>query len=64
MFGNPKWMHCLIFKVIAPSHRKRTLQPVVESGGQDKNRVYKHAIEEGTFTTVIVYVDGPLHREA
>ena len=57
------------FKVIdtdAPSYSNRTPESVLESGAQDKKRMYKQAVEDrrGTFTPFVTSVDGLLHREA
>ena len=57
------------FKVIdtdAPSYSNRSPESVLESGAQDKKRIYKKAVEDrrGTFTRFVTSVDGFLHREA
>ena len=45
---------------------KHTPESVLESGAQDKKRMYKQAVEDrrGTFTPFVTSVDGLLHREA
>ncbi|KAL5515681.1 hypothetical protein EMCRGX_G000882 [Ephydatia muelleri] len=41
-------------------------ESVLESGAQDKKRIYKQAVKDrrGTFTPFVTSVDGLLHREA
>ena len=57
------------FKVIdtdAPSYSNRSPESVLESGAQEKKRIYRQAVEDrrGTFTPFVISVDGLLHREA
>ena len=57
------------FKVIdtdAPSYSNHSPESILESGAQDKKRIYKQAVEvrRGTFTPFVTSVDGLLHREA
>ena len=57
------------FKVIdtdAPSYSNRSPVAVLESGAQDKKRIYKQAVEDcrGSFTPFVTSVDRLLHREA
>ena len=57
------------FKVIdtdAPSYSNRSPESVLESGAQEKKRIYRQAVEDrrGTFTPFVTSVDGLLHREA
>ena len=56
------------FKVIdtdAPSYGNRSPESFLESGAQDKKRIYKQAVEDrrGTFTPFLTSADGLLHRE-
>eukprot|EP00731_Ephydatia_muelleri_P020885 Em0013g612a len=54
------------FKIIdtdAPSYSSCSPESVLESGAQDKQRIYKQAVE-GTFIPFVTSVDGLLHREA
>ena len=44
----------------APSYSNRTPESVLESGAQDKKRMYKQAVEDhrGTFPPFVTSVDG------
>ena len=50
----------------APTHRTRSPEAILETGAQEKKRVYEQAVAEqrDNVTPVVLSVDGLLHREA
>ena len=55
-----------VFDPNAPSHRTRSPEAILETGANEKKRVYEQAVVErrGNFTPIVLSMDGLLHREA
>ena len=68
-YGNLRWKALFEVKVVdtdAPSHHTRSPEAILESGAKEKKRIYEQAVVEwrGNFTSIVLLVDGLLHREA